>query len=85
MHRDGSGIPFYIWDTALYQSKELDTSFPNPRLLLQWPMTDQSDLRLCECMNVLSSFLIINELIGNNVLKYFQNKIAILDLTGCSI
>lgn len=34
MHRDGSGIPFYIWDTASYQSKELDTGFPDPRLLL---------------------------------------------------
>lgn len=32
--------------------------------------SDQSDPRLCECMNVLSSFLIINELTGNNVLKY---------------
>lgn len=39
MHRDGSGIPFYIWDTASYQGKELDTGFPDPRLLLQWPVT----------------------------------------------
>lgn len=31
----GSGIPFYMWDIASYQSKELDTGFPNPRLLLQ--------------------------------------------------
>lgn len=31
----GSGIPFYMWDIASYQSKELDTVFPNPRLLLQ--------------------------------------------------
>lgn len=34
----GSGIPFYMWDTGSYQSKELDTGFPNPRLLLQWPV-----------------------------------------------
>lgn len=33
--------------------------------------SDQSDLRLCKCMNVLSSFLIINELTGSNMLKYF--------------
>lgn len=33
--RGGSGIPFYMWDIASYQSKELDTGFPNPRLLLQ--------------------------------------------------
>lgn len=50
MHRDGSGIPFYIWDTASYQSKELDTGFPNPSLLLQWPMTLIS-LTL-DCVNV---------------------------------
>lgn len=69
---DGSGIPFYMWDTGSYQSKELDSGFPNPRLLLQWPMILITlTLNCANCMNVLSSFLIISELTGNIVLKYF--------------
>lgn len=58
IQRSGSGIPFYMWDIASFQSKELDTGFPKSQATSP-PVTydsDQSDLKLWKCMNVLSLF-----------------------------
>lgn len=48
IQRGGSGIPFYMWDIASFQSKELDTGFPKSQATFP-PVTydsDQSDLRM---------------------------------------